>query len=100
MENTTIEGWILIFGFIALTVAAAKPIGAWLHTLYEGRAPRGLGWLRPVENLLYKAGGVDPNKEQGWRGYAVAMLLFSAAGILLTYGIERLQGFLPLNPQG
>jgi K+-transporting ATPase ATPase A chain len=100
MENTTIEGWILIIGFIALTVAAAKPIGAWLYTLYDGHAPRGLGWLRPVENLLYKAGGVDPAKDQGWRGYAVAMLLFNAAGILFLFALQRLQASLPLDPQG
>jgi K+-transporting ATPase ATPase A chain len=100
MENTTIEGWILIIGFIALTIAAAKPIGAWLYTLYEGHAPRGLGWLRPVENLLYKAGGVDPAREQGWRGYAIAMLLFNAAGILFLFALQRLQAVLPLDPQG
>ncbi len=54
----------------------------------------------PVERLLYKAGGVDPEQEQGWRGYAIALLIFNVAGIFLTYAIERLQGVLPLNPQG
>ena len=86
--------------FIALTFAMAKPFGAWLFALYEGRTPKYLGFLAPVERALYRAGGVDPEKEQGWRGYAIAMLLFSAVGIFLTYAIERLQFYLPLNPQG
>ncbi len=100
MANTTIHGWVLIAVFIALTVAMAKPVGAWLFALYEGRVPKYLGFLVPVERALYRAGGVDPAKEQGWRGYAIAMLLFSAVGIFLTYAIERLQFYLPLNPQG
>jgi potassium-transporting ATPase potassium-binding subunit len=100
MANTNWQGWLLIALFIALTVAMAKPFGSWLFALYEGRRPPLLGFLGPVERLLYKAGGVDPAKEQGWRGYAIALLLFNVAGIFLTYAIERLQGVLPLNPQG
>ena len=100
MHNTTIQGWILILGFIALTFAMAKPFGAWLFAIYEGRAPRGLGWLRPVENFFYRAAGTDPAREQGWRGYAAAMMLFNLAGILLLLAIQKLQGVLPLNPQG
>jgi K+-transporting ATPase ATPase A chain len=100
MSHTTPQGWILIALFIALTVAMAKPFGAWLYSVYEGRQTwlsRGLG---PAERLLYRAGGIDPAKEQSWRGYAIALLLFNIAGIFLTYAIERLQGGLPLNPQG
>jgi K+-transporting ATPase ATPase A chain len=78
----------------------AKPFGSWLFALYEGRVPKYLAFLAPVERLLYRAGGVDPEKEQGWRAYAIHMLLFSAAGIFLTYAIERLQFYLPINPQG
>jgi len=100
MANTTMHGWALIVLFIALTFAMAKPVGAWLFALYEGRVPKYLGFLAPVERALYRAGGVDPEKEQGWRAYCVHMLLFSAAGIFLTYAIERLQFYLPLNPQG
>ena len=100
MANTTIHGWVLIGLFIALTFAMAKPVGAWLFTLYEGRAPKYLAFLAPVERAVYRIGGVDEAKEQGWRAYCVHMLLFSATGIFLTYAIERLQFYLPLNPQG
>ena len=98
--NTTPHGWILIGLFFALTFAMARPFGAWLFMTYEGHPPRYLAFLAPVERALYRIAGVDPDKEQGWRGYAIAMLLFSVAGILLTYAIERLQFYLPLNPQG
>jgi K+-transporting ATPase ATPase A chain len=100
MANTTPHGWILIAVFIALTFAMAKPFGAWLFALYEGRVPKYLGFLAPVERLIYRACGVDAEKDQNWRAYTIGMLLFSAAGILLTYAIERLQYYLPLNPQG
>jgi K+-transporting ATPase ATPase A chain len=98
--HTTVHGWFLIGLFFILTFAMAKPFGAWLFELYEGRPPRYLAFLAPIERALYRVGGVDPAKEQGWRGYAIAMLLFSVAGILLTYAIARLQFYLPLNPQG
>ena len=100
MANTTVHGWILIAVFIALTFAMAKPVGAWLFTLYEGRVPRYLAFLAPVERAIYRVSGVDPEHDQGWRAYTIAMLLFSAAGIFLTYAIERLQFYLPLNPGG
>src|SRR5215468_3402343 len=76
MANTTIHGWVLIGLFIALTFAMAKPFGSWLFALYEGRVPKYLAFFAPVERALYRAGGVDPDKEQGWRAYCVHMLLF------------------------
>ena len=100
MANTTIHGWALIGLFIVLTFAMAKPVGAWLFALYEGRAPKYLVFFAPVERGIYRAAGIDPDKEQGWRAYCVHMLLFSVAGIFLTYAMERLQFSLPLNPQG
>jgi K+-transporting ATPase ATPase A chain len=56
--------------------------------------------LSPVERVIYRLSGVDPSAEQHWRAYAAALLLFNLAGMLLLYGLQRLQGFLPLNPQG
>jgi K+-transporting ATPase ATPase A chain len=100
MANTTVHGWILIWLFLVLTFAMAKPFGAWLFTLFEGRIPKYLGFVAPVERVLYRVAGVDPQKEQRWSGYAISLMLFSAAGIFLTYAIERLQGHLPLNPRG
>ena len=95
----TFEGWLLIILFTGLVVLITKPMGAWLYGLMEGR-PGAFGFLRPIESGFYRLGGIDPTRDQSWRGYAVAMLLFNALGILLLYALQRLQGALPLNPQG
>jgi potassium-transporting ATPase potassium-binding subunit len=58
---------------------------------------RVLGWL---ERLIYRLSGVRPDQEMGWKTYAVAMLLFNVFGLLAVYLLQRLQGILPLNPQG
>ncbi len=96
----TAQGWTLILVFTALTVAITKPMGAWLFRIMEG----GRTWLHPVlgpvERSFYRIAGVDPDKDQSWKDYAVAMMLFSVAGIVLTYALQRLQYYLPLNPQG
>jgi len=96
----TIQGWILIFAFVAILVALTKPIGMWLFALYEGRRTPLHVVLGPVERGFYRLSGIDPTVEQSWRRYAVHMLLFNVALLLFTYAILRLQGVLPLNPLG
>lgn len=96
----TLSGWTLIAVFIALTLALAKPVGLWLFALYEGRQTPLHRVLGPVERGFYRLSGIDPNREQDWRGYALAMLLFQVATVLVTYAVLRLQGVLPLNPRG
>lgn len=95
----TIEGWTLILLFAALTVAFARPVGTFLFALYEGRRTLLHSVLSPVERGFYQLAGIDPNKEQGWRTYAVHMLLFQLVLTLFTYAILRLQAVLPLNPR-
>ena len=87
----TLQGWILILGFVAILLALAKPVGAWLFALYEGRRTPLHLVLGPVERGFYKLSGIDPTQEQGWRHYAVHMLLFNAALMFFTYGVLRLQ---------
>jgi potassium-transporting ATPase potassium-binding subunit len=96
----TLAGWTMILIFIALFVVLAKPMGAWLHAIYGGQNMLGARVLEPVERGLYKLSGVDPAREQGWIGYAVALLAFNIAGMILLFAILKLQGGLPLNPQG
>ncbi len=81
--------------FVALLLALAAPLGAWLARVLEGRA-RGLGVL---ETGLYRAGGVDPAREQTWATYARSLLAFNGVGLLLLFALLMLQGVLPLNPQ-
>ena len=96
----TIQGWTLILLFVAMVLMLAKPVGLWLFALYEGRRTPLHALLGPVERGFYRLSGIDPTQEQGWRRYAVHMLIFNAVLLLATYGLLRLQGVLPLNPQG
>jgi K+-transporting ATPase ATPase A chain len=95
----SLNGWLQIALFIALILLLAKPMGSYMTRVFERRRT----WLDPIlvpcENLLYRVTGVDPNEEMSWTQYAVAMLLFSGATMMLTYLVERLQHVLPLNPQ-
>jgi K+-transporting ATPase ATPase A chain len=96
----TLQGWILILAFVGTVLALAKPVGLWLFALYEGRHTPLHVVLGPVERGFYKLSGIDPTQEQGWRRYAVHMLIFNVALLFFTYAILRLQGMLPLNPLG
>jgi K+-transporting ATPase ATPase A chain len=91
----TLNGWIEIGLYCALVAALARPLGGWLTRALEGRLP-GAGIERP----LYRFAGVDPREEQSWRGYALALLAFNLAGVLVLYVLQRLQAGLPLNPAG
>jgi potassium-transporting ATPase potassium-binding subunit len=95
----TVAGWALIALFVAILAALAKPVGWWLHALYEGRRTPLHAVLGPVERGFYRAGGIDPAHEQGWRGYALHMLVFQLVTALLTYALLRAQAALPLNPR-
>jgi K+-transporting ATPase ATPase A chain len=95
----TLLGWLQAAVFAAVIVALTPPVGAYLFRVYEGEAqplPRILG---PIERLLCRLCGVDPKREQTWSEYTVALLAFSALGMLVSYGLMRLQHGLPLNPQ-
>ncbi|MEN2786916.1 potassium-transporting ATPase subunit KdpA [Sphingomonas qilianensis] len=96
----TFQGWLLIFGFVAVLLALTKPVGAWLFALYEGRRTPLHIVLGPVESGFYALAGIDPDQQQGWRRYALHMLSFNIALMAFTYAVLRLQGILPGNPQG
>ena len=94
------NGWLQIAVFAAIVVALAKPLGLYMTNVFEGKRTWLSPVLRPVERLFYAVSGVRENEDQHWLAYAFGMLLFNAAGFLLLYAILRLQGHLPLNPQG
>lgn len=96
----TINGWLQIAFVLALVLAAAIPLGAYLAKIYSGERTFLHPVLRPVENAVYRMAGISAEKEAGWFGYARAMLAFSLVGWIVLYAILRLQGWLPLNPQG
>ncbi|WP_322963977.1 potassium-transporting ATPase subunit KdpA [Sphingomonas fuzhouensis] len=96
----TLQGWALILGFVAILLALTKPVGAWLFALYEGRRTPLHVVLGPVERGFYTLSGIDPEAQQGWRRYALHMLIFNVALMVFTYAVLRLQYYLPGNPQG
>src|SRR5215472_5084824 len=85
--------------FSALVTLISVPLGLYMARVFAGERTFLDPVLRPIEGAIYRVCGVHPGTEQDWIEYTVAMLLFSAVGMLLLYGMERLQYYLPLNPQ-
>jgi K+-transporting ATPase ATPase A chain len=96
----SLNGWLQIGVFIALVLLLAKPMGTYMTAVFERRKTCLDGVLAPCERVLYKLTGVKPDEEMRWTEYTLAMLTFSAATLVLTYVVERMQRVLPLNPQG
>lgn len=94
----TFNGWLQILIFCAIVVALVKPLGWYMTRIFEGKRTFLSPVLRPIERGLYAASGIDERQEQHWLTYAAAMLFFNAAGFLLLFLLQRLQGQLPLNP--
>jgi len=95
----SLNGWLQIALFIASVLLLAQPVGTYLTRVFERRKTFLDPILVPCERLLYRLTGVNPTHEMRWTGYVSAMLVFSAATMLLTYVVERLQHLLPFNPQ-
>jgi len=96
----TFVGWSQIAIVLALTLAAAIPLSGLIAKTYAGEANFLSPLMRPVERLFYRLAGVDETREQSWLTYAMAMIAFSIVGFASLYALQRLQGVLPLNPQG
>lgn len=96
----TVMGWLQIILVLVASLAAAIPLGGYIVKVMGGSRVFLTPVLAPVEHAFFAVSGVDPKREQGWRSYTLAMLAFSAAGFFSLYALQRLQGLLPLNPQG
>ena len=95
----TANGWLQIFAFLLCVFLVTKPIGIFLTRVFNREKTFLDPVLRPIERLLYWMTGVDENHEMRWTEYCIAMLLFSLVSMIVLYGLERLQGYLPFNPQ-
>ena len=95
----SLNGWLQIVLFIAAVLLLAKPVGVYLTNVFERRKTFLDPICAPCEKLLYRLTGVDAQREMRWTEYAIVMLIFSAATLVLTFLVERLQHLLPLNPQ-
>ncbi|MBW3508696.1 potassium-transporting ATPase subunit KdpA [Janthinobacterium sp. NKUCC06_STL] len=96
----TTQSILLLVAFLAVLLAAGYPLGLYMAKVAGDAPVRGLGWLQKLENLLYRWSGLPADKAMGWKSYAIALIVFNTVGAVFVYGLQRLQGFLPLNPQG
>ncbi|HEV2502492.1 MAG TPA: potassium-transporting ATPase subunit KdpA [Mesorhizobium sp.] len=93
-------GWLQIGLLFLVTFLLIKPLGLFMAKVFSNERTFLSPVLGPVERGFYAMAGVDPKKEQGWLAYAFSMIAFSIAGLVLLYAIQRLQAYLPYNPQG
>ena len=95
----TLNGWLQILLFTVIVIALAKPVGVFLTHVFTGERTFLHPVFRPIERMIYKLSGVKEEREMHWSEYAAAMLLYSLVSLLMLYLLQRLQGYLPLNPQ-
>jgi len=95
----TANGWLQILFFLVLVFLVTKPMGVFMTRVFNREKTFMDPVLRPIERLLYRVTGVDEGHEMRWTEYAIAMLLFSAVSMVMLYLMQRLQAYLPFNPQ-
>ena len=95
-----IFSWLQLILYMVVLLAFAKPLGTYMTKVYQGEHTFLDPVLRPLERLIYRSAGVKSEDEMGWKTYALAMILFNVLGLIAVYAIQRLQGMLPLNPEG
>ncbi len=92
------NGYLQLAFYLVVLLALAKPLGIYMARIYAGEPALLNRISAPLERLIYRASGVDAAKETGWIQYTLALLLFNLLGVLVVYGLQRLQAGLPLNP--
>jgi K+-transporting ATPase ATPase A chain len=96
----TAQGLLQLAVYVVVLLALAWPLGVYIARVFDGPAPWPVRALAPLERGVYRVCGVHPEEEMDWKRYALAMLLFNGLGLAVVYALQRLQGWLPLNPQG
>ncbi len=96
----TINGWVQIALFCIVVIAITRPLGGYMTRVFKGERNFLSPVFHPIERGIYAVCGVNEREEQHWLTYAVSVLLFSLAGFLALYALQRLQGILPFNPAG
>jgi K+-transporting ATPase ATPase A chain len=95
----TTFAWLQLGLYLFVLLLLVKPLGSYMAHVYEGGRTFLTPVIRPIERLIYRIVGLRAEEEMDWKTYAVAMLLFNLVGLLLLYGLQRIQSALPLNPQ-
>lgn len=92
--------WLQIIFYLVVLIALAKPLGSFMAKVYQGERTFLDPVLAPVERFMYRLSGINAEEDMNWKTYAIAVMVFNVLGLLVVYGLQRLQAFLPLNPQG
>ena len=95
----TTQSMVLLAVFLLTLLALAYPLGLYLAKVGDGAPIRGLHWMVKLENVLYRLAGIPADREMGWKTYAIALLVFNTIGAFVVYAVQRMQAWLPLNPQ-
>lgn len=95
----TSQSIMLLVAFLAVLLVLAYPLGLFMAKVGDGTPIRGFGWLLKIENVLYRIAGLSAQSAMTWKSYAIALLVFNTLGALFVYAIQRMQAWLPLNPQ-
>jgi K+-transporting ATPase ATPase A chain len=92
--------WLQIIFYLVVLLALAKPLGSFMAKVYQGEHTFLDRMLGPVERFIYRVSGVKADEDMNWKTYAIAAMVFNILGLFAVYAVQRLQGVLPLNPQG
>jgi potassium-transporting ATPase potassium-binding subunit len=95
----SVIGWVQILIFSVVVFTLTKPLGTYMFYVFEADRQPLPRFFGPIERWIYGLCGIDPKEQQDWKNYALALLIFSGFTMLVTYGVQRLQHVLPLNPQ-
>jgi len=95
----TNNGFLQIAVYLVTLLVLAKPLGWYMARIYQGKLMGPMRWLLPVEKLIYRLIGVKQEQDMRWTEYAAALLVFNLFGLLAVFALQRLQSYLPLNPQ-
>jgi K+-transporting ATPase ATPase A chain len=99
-KKMTFNGFSQVGIYFLVLLALTKPLGVYMAKVFSGEKIFLTRVLKPVERLIYRLCHIKEDEEQHWTAYTAAMLMFSLVGLLILYGLQRLQYYLPLNPQG
>jgi K+-transporting ATPase ATPase A chain len=94
----TFNGMVQVIVFLSILILSAKPLGIYIARVFEGKPVVLNKWFLPIERLIYRLCGINPEEEMTWKTYAFAMMAFNIIGLLTVYLLQRFQHFLPLNP--
>ncbi len=95
----TLNSILQIVFYLVVLVLLAKPLGEFMARVFEGKRTFLHPIFAPVEKFIYRVSGINPDEEMDWKQNAIAMMIFNVIGIVIVYGFQRLQQFLPLNPE-